>query len=272
MCGQLQQQPLQDAAGGNPRRDVIAVAGDEQQVRGGGDFFAVAVVLAAGVKHEADDEGGEPARQVGCAHHRVAETVARAFAVFAVVANPRQQFVLEGGVAHLRGVARHDQRAEAGKGGAAVLPGVQLHTCALAGGEDIVQCGRRDAAAIGSGAVGLATGDLCKERVGDDAGLLLQGDGNRAVGGDVGSGRVAVMAGGDAQVFRRAAEADKEFAVVGVNDRQAFTEIGGDGDAACAEGEAPRLGVVAGGGADGVFDEGRECGVFHGVLRVAGKV
>jgi len=101
---------------------------------------------------------------------------------------------------------------------------------------------------------------------------LLQGDGNRAVGGDGGSGRVAVMAGGDAQVFRRAAEADIEFAVVGVNDRQAFTEIGGDGDAVCAEGEAPRLGVVAGGGADGVFDEGRECGVFHGVLRVAGKV
>ena len=91
--------------------------------------------------------------------------------------------------------------------------------------------------------------------VGGDVGLCFQGDCDVACGADVGFGRIAGVACGDAQVFRRAAEADIEFAVVRVNCGQAFAEIGVDGDACVFQLETPRLGVVTGGRLARGFDE-----------------
>jgi hypothetical protein len=62
------------------------------------------------------------------------------------------------------------------------------------------------------------------------------------------------MVGGNAQVFRGAAQADKEFTVVGIHHRQAFAEIGRNRDGIRAKGKKPRLGVMPGRGFARIFD------------------
>ena len=66
-----------------------------------------------------------------------------------------------------------------------------------------------------------------------------------AVVGKCGLGGVAEVGGGKAKVFGGTAQADKEFAVVGIYGGQAAGEIGGERDMVFAVNrEQPRLGIM----------------------------
>ena len=245
---------MQGAAGGNPRRNAVVVGREQQQVRGGSDFFAVGLVLRVRLQREPDNRFGHPRGQVGRAHHRVTQAVQGALAVRLVKANPREQFALEGVVAQLGAVARHDQFGELRKRRSIFVPDAQMHAVACRAGEDVIELRLRDGAAVVQRAVGLPQRNLREQRIQLRAGLFVKADGNRACRADCGRGRIAVMVGGNAQVFRGAAQADKEFAVVGIHYRQAFAEIGRNRDGIRAKGKKPRLGVMPGRGFARIFD------------------
>ena len=152
---------------------------------------------------------------------------------------------------------------------------MQGDAVALLGGDQAVQLGLGDGVAVVGGAVGLATGDLGEQgfvfRLPLVFRLLVQGKVDAAVVGDVGIGGVAEMSGGKAEVFGGTAEADKQFAVVGINGGETAAEIWADGDVVFCYGELPGLGVVPRWGAGGGFYDGADgLGVGHGGILFLG--
>ncbi|UOP00825.1 hypothetical protein [Kingella potus] len=57
---------------------------------------------------------------------------------------------------------------------------------------------------------------------------------------------ITTRGGGKAEVFQRAAKADKKFALVGVNDGQRLAQVGIEDDFLRTHGKAPRLAVMTG--------------------------
>jgi hypothetical protein len=68
-------------------------------------------------------------------------------------------------------------------------------------------------------------------------------------------GEEAFGGGGDAEMEEGAAAADGEFAVIGVVDGEGAGAVGVEVDGGVIDTEAPGLGVVAGGGAHGGFED-----------------
>lgn len=65
--GEAQKQVLQGAAGGDPGGYVIVAAGEEDEMRGGGDVARVGAVLFLGIEHAAHDGARDEGGQGWCA-------------------------------------------------------------------------------------------------------------------------------------------------------------------------------------------------------------
>ena len=172
-----------------------------------------------------------------------------------VEANPGEQLALEGFVAQLGAVAVHDQFRKLRELRRVFVPDAQTHgVVALCGGEYAVQQRLRDVAAVVTRAVGLPQRNLCEQRIQLRAGLFVEADGNCACRADCGRGRIAVMVGGNAQVFRGAAQADKSSRSSGSTTGRRLLKSGVIVMASGAKGKKPRLGVMPGRGFARIFD------------------
>lgn len=125
-----------------------------------------------------------------------------------------------------------------------------------------------DTATVVSGAVGAALRDGTGQRILHGVSRGFEDDGDAVLIRLRDAGAVAARAGGKAEVFQRAAEADVKLAVVGIDDGQGRAEIGTEGDLSVADGESPRLGIVTGGCFACLFEDVQVIGIesIHEVL------
>lgn len=232
-----QQGALQDAAGFDPVGARVAAGAQQHQVGGGGNSFAFGRVENLAVQRKPDDGAGDPLRQAGGAHHGVTQPVPGSFAVAAVVADPRKQLLLEGGVLHLGGVAGQDALGQTGMLGGAVRPCPDVYAAGLCGCDDAGKQRLGNGSTIVGGAVGLAMRNLFEQGVWRYAILPGQGNDDLARVADPGAAGVALVAGGNAQVFGGTAQADEKLAIIRIDHGQAPAGIGADGDVIAANGK-----------------------------------
>ena len=267
--GEAQEQVLQGTAGCDPGGNAVVAAGEEHEMRGGGDVARVGEVLFLGIEHAARDGARDEGGQGWCAKGGIADAVAGGLHVFGVKTYPGEEFGFEGGGVELGVVACHDVlrkglrfAAVDGKGLYADAVGV----CRAV--KDGVQGVFGDTAAVVGGAVGAVLRDGIGQRILHNVSRGFEGDGDAVLIRLRDAGAVAARAGGKAEVFQRAAEADVKLAVVGIDDGQGRPEIGTEGDLSVADGESPRLGIVTGGCFACLFEDVQVIGIesIHEVL------